>query len=739
MGFLPARMNRLLVGGHQSQLEKVIATLHAEGAVHVEDFKDPTGTTRIGTPLEAGEKASELLVAVRGLQKALGADGAPAILEHVPDPARLLAEARTATANATARADELRTRLAAIDGEAQALRPIENLAIDLGAATGLTSVRVFAGTARTDPTAAVGAAGWAHEMQIADGAHGTAVALVVAAKDGSAAERVLAEHGFSPVAAPPGVGTPAERLAGLAAQEADLGAKLVAEEAEIAKLCTAWGPRLAGLERVLVGEVERTQAPLHFGVTDQTFHVEGWVPTSRVQRIENALIAACGDKLYIQNMGDVPDAAVPHKEAAGLPVAHATDNNHHGKADHGADDGHEHGTDAKDEPPVHLENPKLAKPYEFLLGLLGKPRYHEIDPTKLMLFFFPLFFGLMVGDVAVGAVIVLVGILLKKHYVFGIGGPAVGRALVMGGVMGIIVGAFVFGEALGIHFVVSPDQHHEGDLSWEHILGLNIPYDTEPHGLMFKTGGEEAAAQEALHEQNLLLVERGFPPDPAEHHAGSNMLAPSSAVHLSVAGAVSLGLYSKIHDVQALLIWCVLIGLVHLILGFAIGIRNVYVSHGLTLAIQEKAAWLFLMAGAALSVLGLVVGMLPPIVGYAGVGLTVFSIALLWMAAAKVLGAGFVALLEVPGLLGNLVSYTRLAAIGASKAGMAVALIAIAPGLEHGNPVGWIIYVLGFACIIPLAILGAGLQSLRLQFVEFFQKFYTGGGRPYLPFGRRAA
>ena len=44
----------------------------------------------------------------------------------------------------------------------------------------------------------------------------------------------------------------------------------------------------------------------------------------------------------------------------------------------------------------------------------------------------------------------------------------------------------------------------------------------------------------------------------------------------------------------------------------------------------------------------------------------------------------------------------------------------------------------GFAAIIPLAILAGGLQSLRLQFVEFFQKFYTGGGRPYVPFGRRA-
>ncbi len=51
----------------------------------------------------------------------------------------------------------------------------------------------------------------------------------------------------------------------------------------------------------------------------------------------------------------------------------------------------------------------------------------------------------------------------------------------------------------------------------------------------------------------------------------------------------------------------------------------------------------------------------------------------------------------------------------------------------------WAIYILGMLAITALAILSGGLQSLRLQYVEFFQKFYTGGGRPYLPFGRRSA
>jgi V/A-type H+-transporting ATPase subunit I len=216
-------------------------------------------------------------------------------------------------------------------------------------------------------------------------------------------------------------------------------------------------------------------------------------------------------------------------------------------------------------------------------------------------------------------------------------------------------------------------------------------------------------------------------------------LTPHTDVHLVVLG-VTFGFYSKIHDIAALLVWSLILGVVHLNLGFALGVRNVYKAHGAKLAIQEKLAWVTLEAGLVLAVAGLVKGgwMLP-----VGGGVAVTSLALLWMGAQHVLGAGFVALLEVFGFVGNLLSYTRLAAIGASKAGMVIAFSAIGfttlGGGDIHSPVGWLVYLLGFGLIIPLSILAGGLQSLRLQFVEFFQKFYTGGGRPYLPFGRRAA
>ncbi|HUR61452.1 MAG TPA: hypothetical protein VM286_03705 [Candidatus Thermoplasmatota archaeon] len=722
-------MRRLLIGGHQSHLEAVIDTLHAEGVLHIEDYADPTHTTQIGTPLEAGDKASELLVQVRGLQKALGAHGVAAPAgSDAGAAAQTLHAAEAASRAPLELASRVTAQQQALEAEATALRPLEPLDFELSAVAGLRSVKVYAGTCRTDPTAAVQRAGVAHELQVAPGPAGLATLLIVGSAHAPTADKVLAEHGFAAAALPPASsGTPRQRLAAIASGQQAAAAQAAAVAQERAQLASQWGPRLAAAELALAAQVEKTQAPLRFGVTQTTFHIEGWVPRSQVARVQAALDQRFGTKLYVEDLGDAPREAI-HGGTGAAHDPHAHDGQAHGgPGSHGTgtggDDAHgEHHDDPLAEPPIHLENKGLARPYEYMLGLLGKPRYREIDPTKLMLVFFPLFFGLMVGDFLVGLVIMGVGFFLKRNYVFGIGGPAVGRALVMGGFMATLVGLFVFGEALAIHFV-APEP---GEMSWESILGLHIPYADQAHGLLFKTGHAplEAVPALATHAEE------------AAHSPGiAGMLEPHAEHHLSVNGWFNLGYYSKIHDIQALLLWSVIIGLLHLVLGFAIGVRNVYVAHGAKLAVQEKLAWLTLIAGAFLAIGGL---MAHSTLMWAGLLVVLVSVALLWAGAQHVLGAGFIAVLEVFGLVGNLLSYTRLAAIGASKAGMALAFSALGFQLAGGGALGWGIYLLGFVLITVLAILSGGLQALRLQFVEFFGKFYTGGGRPYVPFGRRA-
>src|SRR5205085_1630263 len=115
-----------------------------------------------------------------------------------------------------------------------------------------------------------------------------------------------------------------------------------------------------------------------------------------------------------------------------------------------------------------------------------------------------------------------------------------------------LVGLFVFGEAFGIHFVVSHEAATvEHELSWEGILGLNLPFADMAHGLLHKTGAMEGK------------------PTPGTGLAG--LLTPHTTTHLAVGGIV-LGWYSKTHDTMALLVWAMMIGLVHVVLGLSLGV-----------------------------------------------------------------------------------------------------------------------------------------------------------------------
>lgn len=94
-------------------------------------------------------------------------------------------------------------------------------------------------------------------------------------------------------------------------------------------------------------------------------------------------------------------------------------------------------------------------------------------------------------------------------------------------------------------------------------------------------------------------------------------------------------------------------------------------------------------------------------------------------------------------MIGNILSYTRLAAIGMSKAGMALAFNYMVFGMilsvQNGMPsiamivMGILLFAFLHLVIWTLAILSGGLHALRLQFVELMTKFFEGNGVEYAP------
>jgi V/A-type H+-transporting ATPase subunit I len=109
---------------------------------------------------------------------------------------------------------------------------------------------------------------------------------------------------------------------------------------------------------------------------------------------------------------------------------------------------------------------------------------------------------------------------------------------------------------------------------------------------------------------------------------------------------------------------------------------------------------------------------------------------------------GATSILELPGLMSNIISYARLAAIGMSKAGLALAFNTIAfvtlLGFDREAAtyssltiimliVAIVILIVGHLAVFILGILSAGIHGIRLHYVELFQKFYEGGGIKFNP------
>ncbi len=190
-------------------------------------------------------------------------------------------------------------------------------------------------------------------------------------------------------------------------------------------------------------------------------------------------------------------------------------------------------------------------------------------------------------------------------------------------------------------------------------------------------------------------------------------------------------LFSRMHDIIPILLVSIGIGVVHVNAGYIVGFFNVLSEHGFVSAIKEKASWILLQLSVAAIALSYMQLITVP-VSY-GVVALIFSLGLL------IAGEGMIGIIEVVGLLSNLLSYSRLLAIGLSSVAIAF-VVNLFAGMLFVKGGIWLVFmvlllVLGHGLNIVIGSFGSFLHSLRLHYVEFFSKFYAGGGTKYLPFG----
>lgn len=329
---------------------------------------------------------------------------------------------------------------------------------------------------------------------------------------------------------------------------------------------------------------------------------------------------------------------------------------------------------AEDEvPPVVLKNGKLVEPYEAVTNLCSLPSAGSVDATPLFSIFYFIFFGMMLSDTGYGFVLAIGAFLfLKLIKPSGMMRQLAG-VLCMGGVSTIFMG-LLFGCLFGV--------------TWPEIF----------KGLPF---------------------ENTFP------------------------------LIDSSNEPIQMLALCAGLGLVHMFFGVLIATYECIKKGDWIGAIGDHFAWLTIVTGLLLlaaPMLGL-----PESLAAVGKWMAIVSAVILFLAGGRQskkiggkIASGAFNLYNITGWLGDILSYARVFALGLSTGVIGLVLNTLGGMFYGAFQNGLVLQAIGFALtavmlvflhtfMMAISTLGTFVHTARLQYVEFFGKFYDAGGKPFKP------
>jgi V/A-type H+-transporting ATPase subunit I len=420
--FYPNDMYRVTVVSHRTYMKDTIKALYDAGVLHLkEHVPGEKDYYPIGAPLENAEKISELLLILNSIKSQVSLKGVEKkkAAFDLDSMERFLAALQKETGDINARVKQAEESLKSNERRRDALAFLSATGLKrFDMLKGFATIEVVSGYAANPAALREALAGVDFEMLSAEEKtpSGYPSILFVRKSDAERAKNAIAA-GFNSLDLSGfewKTRTPAEEAKALAQEDQKLKGEIEGLKERLAAAARERGGELLGIEDSLTSEIRKSEAPLKFAVSDHSFMVQGWVPKGAEGQLEKRL-ASITDGMYFQ-----AEKVEEHEPA-----------------------------------PVVLSNKGPVKPFEFFLRLYSLPKYKEIDPTFLVFLTFPIFFGIMLGDIGYGLVLLAAFAFIKfKMRKMG----SLASVLMMSSVITIAFGV-IFGEFFGEEAILGYELH----------------------------------------------------------------------------------------------------------------------------------------------------------------------------------------------------------------------------------------------------------------------------------------
>jgi V/A-type H+-transporting ATPase subunit I len=189
---------------------------------------------------------------------------------------------------------------------------------------------------------------------------------------------------------------------------------------------------------------------------------------------------------------------------------------------------------------------------------------------------------------------------------------------------------------------------------------------------------------------------------------------------------------SEASSFTTLLMMAIAVGVVHIMLGLLIGVWNSVVQKSRSHFMERGGTFIALVGVLVLA--AALTNRIPN--GYSTLGWIVLAVGLVFMGLSMGKTGVIMGPIEFVGVIGNVLSYLRIAALGLASVFLAKVANDMV-GMVGSIVAGAIIAILIHALNLVMGMFSPTIQSLRLQYVEFFRKFYEGGQSSFTPFRRR--